>query len=290
VAGLAARQWGVLSRTHLRALGMGNEHIKVAVRAGRLHHLHRGVYAVGHTALPLRGHWIAAVLAAGEGALLSHRSAAALLGLRPDGRARVDVTVAGQARRHHAGVHVHRARNLQPADRAVRDGIPVTALPRTLLDLATVVNARQLERAFEAGERLRILDMRALHGLAARSRGHHGLGAFRELIARHHVVPETREELERLFIDFCDRHGIPRPVCNAAVEGFIVDALWSHARLVVEIDGFEFHRTRAMFESDRARDATLQLAGYTVIRVTSRHLEHDAGRVVHTLRRLLARR
>jgi hypothetical protein len=247
------------------------------------------VYAVGHSRVSGHGHWMAAVLACGDGALLSHRSAAALLGLRPDARARIDVTSGAQGRRSHGGVTLHTARSLGHRDRGICDGIPVTALPRTLLDLAAVVNPRQLERAFEAAERLRILDVRALAELAARSHGHHGIAAFRELIAWHRAVPETREELERRFIEFCDAHGIPRPVCNAALEGFIVDALWAHARVVVEMDSFEFHRTRAAFERDRARDAALQLAGYTVIRVTSRQLEHDAERVAHTLRSLLAR-
>jgi very-short-patch-repair endonuclease len=271
-------------------LGLGDRQIEHGLHSGRLHAIHRGVYAVGHKSLPIRGHWIAAVLAAGDGALLSHRSAAALLGLRGDSRARVDVTVAGQARRDHSGVDVHRARNLLPADRAIRDAIPVTALPRTLLDLGAVVNARQLERAFEAAERLRVLDMRALHELAVRSHGHHGLGAFRRLIERHHEIPETREELERRLIDLCDEYLLPRPACNVALEGFIVDALWSHARLVAEVDSWEFHRTRAAFERDRARDAALQLAGYTVVRITARRIQHDPGGVASTLRRLLERR
>ena len=282
------RQHGAVTRGQLVALGFTNDSIDNGLASGRLHPLHRGVYAVGHPSLTTRGHWMAAVLTIGRGALLSHRSAAALLGLRPDTRPHADVTVSGGGHLHRRAVTLHRARDLRSQDRAVKDGIPVTSLARTLLDCAAVLNERQLLRTFEEAERQRILDMRALHALAARSRGHHGLGPFQRLIAHHHDVPDTRTELERRFLDFCDEHAIPRPACNVAVEGFTVDALWPQAGLVAELDSWGFHRTRAMFESDRARDAALQVAGYRVLRVTSRGMDRDASGVAHTIRRLLA--
>ena len=288
IAALAARQHGVVAARQLAALGLTYASVRHRVRTGRLHVVHRGVYAVGHPRITRRGRWMAAVLACGDGAVLSHRSAAALLGLRPDGRSSVDVIAAGRGRRSRRGITLHSASGLKSGDHGTCDGIPVTSVPRTLLDLAAVVDARQLERAFEAAERMRLLDMRALHELAHRSRGHHGLGAFRRLIDHLHDVPETATELERRFIDLCDNHALPRPACNVALEGFVVDALWPHARLVAELDSFGFHRTRAMFESDRARDATLQLAGYRVLRITSRRMEHDADRVAEAIRGLLA--
>ena len=289
VGEIAARQYGVIARHQLGELGLSEHAVESRLRSGRLLLLHRGFYAVGHSCLSARAHWMAAVLACGEGAVLSHRSAAALWGLRATDGKLVDVTAPTLGRRSHLGLAVHTARSLRPQDRATVDGIPVTSLARTLLDVASLLNARQLERAFEAGERLRILDMRELHELAARSHGHHGLKAFRGLIDDHDPVPETRSDLERDFVDFCADHGLPRPVFNVAVEGFMVDALWPSQCLVAELDSWGFHATRTAFESDRARDAALQLAGYNVVRITSWRMSRDAEGAAATIRGFLDR-
>lgn len=185
---------------------------------------------------------------------------------------------------------MHQVRRLHPADRILRDGIPVTSVARTLLDLAEVVPFRQLERAFEEAERLRVLDLPAIDQLCARSRGRRGLRPLGCLIAAAQPsVPATRSELERRFLCLCREAGLPTPSVNVLVAGLEVDAVWQSQRLVVELDGHAFHRSRAAFERDRIRDAALQLAGYRVLRLTYRRLEAEPGVLAETVRSLLAR-
>jgi hypothetical protein len=167
------------------------------------------------------------------------------------------------------------------------EGIPVTSVARTLLDLAEVVDLQRLERAFEEADRLRLLDLRAIDDTISRNPGRHGLKTLRALLHSVHPVTETRSELERRFVAFCRDAGLPPPSVNAIVEGFEVDAIWTDRRLVIELDSYEFHHTRAAFERDRARDAALQLAGYRVLRLTWRRLSEEPEAVAATIRRLL---
>lgn len=232
---------------------------------------------------------MAAVLACGCNAVLSHRGAASLWELHVGSGAALDVTVSGRSRYGRPGIALHRVRDLCPDDVVRRDGIPVTTVARTLLDLAEVLQPRQLERVFEEAEQLRILDVRAVRQLCRRSPGRRGLRPLAALLARDHLASEdTRSELERRFIDLCRSAGLPRPAVNAVIAGFEVDAVWPSARVVVELDGFRFHRTRAAFERDRVRDAALQLAGYRVLRVTHRRLEKEPVAVAEAVRSLLA--
>jgi Transcriptional regulator, AbiEi antitoxin/Protein of unknown function (DUF559) len=286
IAELAARQHGVVARRQLIELGFGRGAIDRRRYAGRLHRVHRGVYAVGHPRLVGRGRWIAAVLACGSEALLSHRSAAALWGLRPNIGSVVDVT-AGRSHAGERGIRVHRVRALDPEDRATRDGIPVTTVPRTLLDLGETVSPTQLQRAFEEAERLGLLDMRAIERLRDRSRGRRGLRSLLALLDAHRGPPPmTRSELERRFLDLCRDAGLPPPIVNATAAGMEVDMLWPRQRLVVELDGHAFHRTRAAFERDRVRDAALQRAGHRVLRVTDRRLSAEPAAVIETVESL----
>jgi len=171
----------------------------------------------------------------------------------------------------------------------VRDGIPVTSVARTLLDQAAIVNARRLERAFEEAERRRLLDVTAVRRLMARSHGHHGLGSLDALISQAwKPLPELRSELERAFVELCRLTPLPMPQTNTIVLGLEVDALWQREWLVVELDSFAFHRTRAAFERDRSRDALLQAAGYRVVRVTSRRLTEEPAAVAKLVRALLS--
>jgi hypothetical protein len=179
---------------------------------------------------------------------------------------------------------------LDPRDCTEEEGIPVTTVARTLLDLAEVVPLRQLHRAYEAAERLRILDVRAVTDVVQRSPGRHGLRPLGALIEGSRLPePAAHSELEAHFLDLCHEAGLPRPTVNALVAGFEVDALWPAERLVVELDGHEFHRTRAAFERDRARDTALQLAGYRVIRLTYARLIAEPGAVAGAIRALLDR-
>jgi very-short-patch-repair endonuclease len=180
----------------------------------------------------------------------------------------------------------HRADDLKEID-TVRDRIPLTAPSRTILDLAAVLSARGLERAIEAADRHRLLDVTDLSRLLEASRGRKGTGRLFSLPAQYRPLPETRSELERRFLRLCREPGLPRPAVNVPLEGIEVDFLWPQARLVVELDGYAFHRGHASFERDRRRDAILQLAGYRVLRVTDRRLVEDAASVVVELRAML---
>jgi very-short-patch-repair endonuclease len=290
VAELATRQHGVVAKRQLVALGVGPGAIKHRLGVGRLHRVHAGVYAVGHHALGPDGHRMAAVLAYGLDALLSHRDGAALWQLRQTARSRIDVSVPRRGVRDRPGIEIHAVGPWHPDDRATRRGIPVTSVARTLLDLAEVVRPSELERAFEAADRLRLLDMRALDELRARSHGRHGLVLIDALLGETRPPPaDTRSELESSFLALIREAGLPQPATNVLIEGFLVDAVWPEQRLIVELDGEAFHGTRAAFERDRVRDAALQVAGYRVLRITWRRLNNQPAAVIADVRALLWR-
>jgi uncharacterized protein DUF559/putative AbiEi antitoxin of type IV toxin-antitoxin system len=260
LARLAGRQHGVVSRAQLYEMGFDNPGVERRSAAGRLHRLHRGAYAVGHTIVPPRGRWLAAVMACGPGAVLSHRSAAALWGIRPTAAARIDVTVPHTSGfRSTARIVVHRSR--RPIEALRLDGIPVTTAGRTLADLATALPRRELEKAAETAEALK------LHVVVDPSHP----GAKRLADIDHDLTYTTRSPLEDDFLALCDRFEIPRPRVNARVAGFEVDFCWPAERLIVETDGRR-HLTRAAFERDRVRDAVLTARGWRVMRVTSRQM------------------
>lgn len=163
----------------------------------------------------------------------------------------------------------------------------MTTVARTLFDLAEVLDEQRLERAFEEADRLRLLEMKALEGVCERSPGRRALRPVRRLIAAAVEPARSGSSLEERFGRFCRQHRIPSPVTNVEILGFEVDALWPRERLIVEMDGFAFHRHRAAFERDRARDAAMQAAGYRVIRITHRRLESEPASIASEVRRLL---
>jgi very-short-patch-repair endonuclease len=279
----------VVARAQLLELGFGPGAIRRRIRSQRLHRVYHEVYAVGHPSLSTHGRWLAAVLAAGPQAVLSHRSAAALWGLRSTAAPTIDVTVIAHARRNRGNLALHVTRQLPRQDRAARDGIPVTSVARTLLDIAEVIPGDQLAAAVEKAERMRWLDRWAIDEVCARGNGRRGLGALRAAVeAAVEPQPFTRSELERAFYGLCRNHHLPLPLLNQWVLGYEVDALWPGPRLVVEVDGYETHRTRAAFERDRARDGALQVAGYRVLRFTWRMIEREPESVAATIRSVLA--
>ena len=231
---------------------------------------------------------MAAALACGESALLSHASAAQLWGLLSSSTHRIDVTT-GRPPEGHPGIVLHRSRRIHAEDRASPEGIPVTSVARTLLDLAETVPRRRLDRALEQSERLGLFDLRAVERLIARSRGRHGLRPLTAALRDYRPPAFTRSELERRFLQLCADAGLPRPAANLFIAGAEVDMSWPDHRLAVELDGHDSHRTRAAFERDRVRDAALQLAGYRVLRVTHRRLEAEPTEVIGALLRLLDR-
>jgi very-short-patch-repair endonuclease len=288
---LATRQHGVVGRRQLLALGFGPGSIKLWLRAGRLNRLHREAYAVGHMRVSQRGYWLAAVLASGEGALLSHRSAAALWGIARPRASKADVTSDSgrQVRPGRLGIQLHRGR-LFEGDRATRADIPVTSVARTLFDLAEVASFDQLERAWEEADRLNRLQLREVEQVCKRGYGRHALKPIRRLLAEAHAASRTRSPLEDRFQRFCRFYELPPHSTNVAVLGKEVDVLWPAAKLIVELDSWEFHSHRAAFQRDRARDTRLLVAGYRTARVTHERLDTEAAALAAEIRELLRAR
>ena len=277
----------MVHRRDLIALGLTGGAIDDRVRRGVLFVQHRAVYCVGHPALTPRGRLRAAVLACGEEAVLSHQAAAGLWDLVSGARRQVDVTTAA-SRHPRPGIAVHRVRRLGSLERSEVAGLPVTSVARTLLDLAAQLPEPRLDRLLERAERLRVLDAREIRELCDRRAGHHGAGALRRAMARYDSAGEhARSPLEARFVRLCRAAGLPVPVLNAPVAGFEVDAFWPGHRLVVELDGFAVHGTRAAFERDRARDAALQAAGLRVVRFTHRQVSRDPAGAIATVAALL---
>jgi very-short-patch-repair endonuclease/predicted transcriptional regulator of viral defense system len=286
VAELASRQHGVVARWELLALGLSPRVIDHRLAQGRLHALHRGVYAVGHRALTREARWMAAVLAGGPEAVLSGRAAAALWGILASAGGTITVTVPRQ-RRPRAGVTWRVGR--LPDDEVTRtDGIPVTTVPRTLFDLAARLRPRELEHALNQAEVLRLWDELSLDRLLRRYPRHHGSRTVRTVLAARRAGARfTRSDLEVHFLELVDEAGLQVPETNAIVEGLEVDCVWNDARVAVELDSRTYHATRAAFERDRERDRVLQAAGWHPIRVTSRQLVLSRDRLKADLRTLL---
>jgi hypothetical protein len=228
------------------------------------------VFSVGLAPLSSAGRYLAAVMACGSEAVLSHRSAADLWGLRPNAT-RLEVTVP-EVCREIPDIEIHRSRTLAPSDVTVRDGIPVTSVARTLLDLSAVLKPPDLEVAIDRAERQGIFDLTAVVDVLDRAKGRKGARALRRLVAAYRPSNQ-RSRLEREFRALLETApDISRPAFNALVEGETgtheVDAYWPRERLVIQLDGFEFHRTRRDHERDAASNRDLELAGHRVIRFT----------------------
>jgi very-short-patch-repair endonuclease len=286
IAALARRQHGVLSRRQLLAAGLSTRTIERRREAGRLFAVHGGVYAVGHDRLTPTGQAMAAVLACGEGAVLSHRNAAAIWGIARSTRSRIEVTAAVGRRR--PGILVHES-GLAPEDRTERVAIPITSVSRTLFDLAEVLDMPQLERAWEEADRLRLLELGQVEAVCSRAHGRRGLKRIRPLLESARAPVKTRSPLEDFFARFYESRQLPMPAFNVTVLGHEVDALWPREKLIVEADSYKFHRHRAAFERDRRRDTERQAAGYRVLRVTHRRLAEDSESLAVEIRALLDR-
>jgi very-short-patch-repair endonuclease len=267
---LAEAQHGLVTRRQLETLGLGRGAIEHRIAVGSLHRVRRGVYAVGHRALRPRAHILAVVLAAGPGVAVSHRSAAALSRIRRSASATVEITVPDR-RRGPADARVHHA-PLPPDQVTIVDGIPVTTVERTLLDLAAVLRPEALRHALEEAEMQVRPDWRVLAELVAAAGGRRGVRALRAILDERSVgTRTTKSGLERAFLVFLRRHGLPLPDTNAWIEGYEVDCVWRGARLIVELDS-RLHLDHGKFERDRARDRALTIAGWRVVRVTWEHI------------------
>lgn len=290
IVDLVGRQHGVVTHAQLASLGVGRRTINRWLASGRLRAVHRDVYAFGPRPLTKRGKWLAAVLAMGPGAFLSHRSALALWELSGD-RPKVDVTGPSgrQVRPGRKGIQVHRCK-FDPAEVTMRDGIPVSTVARTLFDLAERSLPHELKSAWDEASRLHLLRIPEVAAVYERGRGRRRARKWIRpfLAAEHRHVEDSASPLEERFAAFVVAHRLPPPRTNVLVGKDVVDALWPDARLIVELDSWEFHAHRAAFEKDRDRDTDHLLAGYRTIRVTHRRLSEEPERLAAQIRALLA--
>lgn len=289
LAGLAERQHGVVSTRQMEALGYSRDAVSYSARSGRLHRLHRGVYAVGHKSLTWHGRCLAAVLACEPNALASHTSAAWLWGLVTSRPGTFHVTA--PTRRHaKSALRLHYAR-LAGEDRAACEGIPATAVPRTLLDLAASLPAARLDRVIERSEELRLFDLLAIDAILRRAGGHRGAGRLRAALAIYRDEPAfTRSRLERRFLALIKGAGLPTPSMGFNESGYELDAYWQPERFAVELDVYETHGSRASFESDRLRQENLKLEGIEMIRITGPRLDREPTTVIERVATLLEQR
>jgi very-short-patch-repair endonuclease len=266
---IAGAQHGLITTRQLLDVGLLPSGISDRVSAGRMQRVHRSVYAVGHAALGNEGRWLAAVLACGADAVLSHVSAAELWRvLPPQGRPgeeprAVHVTVPGEGKPR-TGIHLHRSTTLSPADVTRRAGIPVTKPARTLADLRRTVSTQVFTSALRQAEYLRL-------PIGGSVKSDH-----------------TRSELETEFLKLLRRHRLPQPEVNVRVDRFVVDFLWRAERLVAEVDGWGAHRGHSAFEADRARDNRLRVLGFKVVRFTWQQVAGESKLVASTIRSLLS--
>jgi hypothetical protein len=292
LASLAGRQHGVVSIRQLeQRLGFSHQAVERAVKAGRLHRVHRGVYAVGHTDLSLRGGCLAAVLAVGPGALLSYHSAGWLWGIWRGSPKPFHVTAL--VPRHlptPKGMIRHRARNLVDEDRALVDGIPTTSVARTQLDLASKVRRDHLPRLLARSEELGLLDLDAINAAIERNRGHHGARRLRHALAIYEPPTWTRSEFERHFVGRLAAAGLPRPVMGWNEVGHEIDVYWPERRFGIELDAFETHGTRLAFETDHERDLDFALAEIEMHRVSEQQFRRNPTEIVADVATLLGRR
>jgi very-short-patch-repair endonuclease len=285
----ASRQHGVISIRQLRRLGYSKKAVRRAVAAGRLHRLHHGVYAVGHTNLSLTGRCLAAVLASGPRSLLSHYSAGWLLGLISTRPVPIHVTTP-VPRKRRDWVRIHHSRTLIDEDRALERGIPVTSVARTSLDLAAIVRFRNLQRLIRRSEELSVFDLADFRSILARNRGHRGALPLERALAIYEPPRLTRSELEREFLRLAEQEDLPPTVTAFNIAGYELDVYWPELRFAVELDVYATHGAHEPFEEDRRRDEDLKLAGVELTRVTGRRLEREPRQVIERVARLLEQR
>jgi Transcriptional regulator, AbiEi antitoxin/Protein of unknown function (DUF559) len=276
IAGIANRQGGVVSRAQLIALGLAASDIEYRVKIGRLRRIHRGVYAVGHDAIPARGRLLAGLLVAGEGAALSHRSAAHLLGLLPSMPPFVEITTTRRRRGNRPGLVFHHATDLETTR---RHQLPVTTPIRTLRDLAATLPTNEVERA--ASEAL-VLKLVTSHDLVSQ----HGPGAAK---LANLIVGPTRSGLERTFLNAALKRGLPLPEIGHRLGGYTVDFYWPSHDLVVETDGADYHEHDLARRRDGRKDTALRARGHAVLRVPEDALEEGLAEVARLLSRPASR-
>ncbi|MFT3865367.1 MAG: type IV toxin-antitoxin system AbiEi family antitoxin domain-containing protein [Solirubrobacterales bacterium] len=289
MAALASRQYGVVTREQLNNLGYSEAAIGRAVASGRLHALHRRVFAVGHQGLSPHGLCMAAVLFRGSGALISFQSAAWLWGLERKLEIPVHVSVRWRGHAQDA-IGLHHCPALRSEDIAETERLPVTGVARTLLDHASEVKGMRLERAIDRADRLGLLDLAAVDRITEEVRGHRGRRPLLRALVVYREKGFTRSGGEKRMLAVLADAGVRLPAVNCFVEGYELDFYWERERLAVELDSWEFHRDRRSFEEDRKRQEDLAMAGIEVIRITGTRLKREPRKVAMRIAALLDRR
>lgn len=296
----AVHQNGVVARRQLTRAGFAGSTIARCLTNGSLFRVFRGVYAVGRPRIEQKGLWMAGTLTAGENAVLGYRSAAALWGFVRV-RFTVEVVRTGSSGRQRSQVDldgtttsiplvVRESNHLPSSELRVVSNIRVTSVARTLLDLSMVLTVAGLRRAFIEADRLGLLDDPELAEYSYRKVPRRGTADFRRMVSRR--LPEAdviKSVFEGLFLDICDDHGITHPKVNHVVGRSEIDCVWSGSRLLVELDSYEFHRGREMFEQDAARSNRLRAEGWTVLRFTWRMTTNQSQDIADQVKRVLAR-
>lgn len=279
---LVRRQHGVVTRRQLLALGYSPKAIEHRIGDGRLHLVYRGVYAVGRPELDQRGRWMAAVLAGGEGAALSHRSAAVLWGIWQREGPKIEISIPARGPRKIARLVIHRRNTLTDDDVTRRQGIPVTSPTCTLIDLAAEINRDALEAAVNEADRLNLVDPETLRTALDDTAPRPGVGVLRDLLDRQ-TFTFSRSELERRFRPLAREAGLPDPQTCVAVNGFEVDFYWPELPLIVETDGLRYHRTPTQQKKDLLRDQAHTLARIPRLRFTHAQVRDEPAYVRVTL-------
>lgn len=285
---MAARQHGIVSSGQLAALGYSSATVTRWIQAGRLHRILRGTVAVGHAGITRHGRCLAAVLACGSGAVLSHESSAWLWGLHSGCPSDPHVTVPSRGHRR-AGIQIHHSTILEAEDLSKCELIPVTSVARTLLDIAGR-RGRGLDSLVEKAERRGLLELAALDSVLKRAGGHPGREPLRQALLMYRDPVFSRARGERLLRALAKTAGLPPPAVNFFVAGHEVDAYWPDLAFGIEVDGWDTHRTRAAFESDPLRIEELKLAGIDVTRITARRIEREPEVVARRVQTLFHRR
>ncbi len=284
---LAGRQHGVVARRQLLALGFNSREIEHRVSRGRLHLLMRGVYAVGWPRLTRERRWMAGVLACDDGAALSHRSAAALWGIARERPGVIDISVRRRCELRRQGLRVRGRPNLRPEEIVVRDGIPVTSVVRTLIDLATELTPLELERSINEADKYDLIDPENLRSALDGYAGEPGVKLLRKVLDKR-TFQLSDSDLEIHFRPIAAAAGLPPPLAKAVVNSFEVDFFFPDLGLVVETDGLRYHRTPSTQARDAKRDRAHVLAGMTPVRFTHYEIKYESARVRSELRRIAA--
>jgi hypothetical protein len=289
LARVAARQFGVVSLAQLEALGLSYEQVRRRVEGGRLHRLHRDVFAVGHTSLGTQARLVAALLTGGPGAFLSHRTAAAARGLRELSAKSIEVTMVGSSSRARPGLRIHRTR-YQPAaeDLAVRNGLRVSSVPRLLIELALRERPAGLDQLITQAVRKRVFDPAAVELGLRRPVRHPGIAKLKAALADYLPRPDRASDLERAFDALIAGTDIAPPLRNIRIDGWEIDCYWPRSRLAVELDGRPYDVAVGDLEKDRIKDAKLLRQGIMVLRITDRRLSLDPRGVLDDVRALVA--